>query len=380
MFDVIVSIVFVLLSIVILAVLKIHGGTAGVPRSLPRPRPDPTPPRRSREESTKFAQPDSPFSWGLPTEVKVEIMSCLTSARDVCTASRVCREWRALCDDDAVWQALVQRQRWPRSIQRTSPAPSWKRLFSENHAASRAAASGAPPKRSLDGVTDTVMPRRLPWPASTSWSGGWFSRITGSAPAVPPIPEGPFRLVAVFGSIRRVFYSLYHLSEASCPLVRTGTFPGSQDIGSSLGLVVDGRETLLCAMLGGATEPPGGKLWANRTRYLRRADGIALVLKKHPSSEVDQHRMSDAIETIRRAMELAADGVPLLVLVRSDSDLASPAAAAVALGLHLAPDYAFASPVEFCWRVQTFDPTTLDGLPQGLLWLSHVSSRGSTLS
>jgi hypothetical protein len=213
-----------------------------------------------------------------------------------------------------------------------------------------------------------MTPRRLPFP--TSASSGWLARLFNGRSS-RDIPEGEFRLVTVLGSIRRILYSLYHQSADACPFVRTGTFPGSQDIGSSLGVYVGGRETLLCAMLGGATERAGNRLWIGRMRYLRRADGVVMVLKKHQTKE-DTRAVT---ETILRAMDAASPGVPLLVLVRSDADLAAPHAVADVLGLPLAPDHATHHPPSFLWRIQLFDPGSLHGLAQGLHWLVTSSTR-----
>ncbi|KAJ1789316.1 hypothetical protein LPJ59_005366, partial [Coemansia sp. RSA 2399] len=44
----------------------------------------------------------------LPTEVWIMVLERLSSLKAICECSKVCREWRALASNDAVWGALLQ--------------------------------------------------------------------------------------------------------------------------------------------------------------------------------------------------------------------------------------------------------------------------------
>lgn len=283
----------------------------------------------------------------VPCDVKVLIFSQLAPC-DLASAARVCRAWRALAADDSVWQALFVARAGSLCLC-CAPPNNWRRAFAAaaTHAATVAR---APPRQAPPGSADSVRPHRSSVSVSSS-RPHLLQRIFGAR------ETRRLRVCACGKGVRALFRALYSLDSGACPVVRSGVFPGAQDVGSAVGVWADASHDLLLCALQGARS-----LAASHVRHVAAADGVLLVLSAGPDPAL-----------LAAAARAARPGTPLAILIDAGSG-ADAATAVVKLNLDAStPAAALAATWPHgCVLVQPLDFATLAGLPAALAFLvSH---------
>lgn len=319
-------------------------------------------------------QASSEFSSRLPFDIKLSILSYAAedSETSISTLMLVCKEWKSIIENEQIfwrnlmvthknnWTALQQQQ------QSESSSFTWKSRYIECYKASH------PHPNVFKKGTPTRIPghplslRENPWP-EPRWS---LLRKILKTDSGNEIPQGNFSLLAVLGrGVTDVVYKLIQQNPDECPFVQIGLYSGSLCIGSPIGVDVNGRETLVCGMRDpqdptARVEP---SLWKARSRYLARADGIVFTL----GNDYSDAGLEMEVARLNGILCHCSGGPgkrPVLILYKRDMGMS---------GYEVAEKLCLFSAWgrRFTWRLQQYDPETLNELPVGFVWLQEESKK-----
>ena len=363
-----------------------------------------------------YIQEHSEFSSRLPLDIKLAILTHAASTSPdssiILTMALVCKEWKHIIDTEELfwrgvvlshsgqWEALQQR-----AMPLTAPPPTWRDRCTNYHKASfpnpnvfhRGGSQQEQEQEQAQQVSRLAV-RENPWPEPRQgwlWALGralrfnHFNRINNSNPNInnnnnnsnvvssaegDEIPRGDFNMLAVMGAgVADVVYRLIQQSPAECPFVQTGMYSGSLAIGSPVGVMLNGKETLVCGMRDPQNTSSSSAaaaavaashnleaLWAARRRYLARADGLVFALGERDLSG-NGDNAEDLVVAINEAV-VHCPNRPVLILYRRREGMS---------GLDVAEKLRLLSlwGRGFTWRLQPYDPVSLKELPYGFVWL-----------